>query len=243
MQQKHLSWLGIILGLIGLALSPLRWAAFVFAPLLIVSLIAWAWSSGWRVRSPLRRVKPVPPRTPQEEERLNETREVRDALTQLLHARCRPAVQKLVALCQDLVGVLQERGEPAFSLGLLTEMYPLMEIEHAERKLRRRLEGVFWDETEHVELARFARDMDLEKQSASQLALDFFFYFVEYERLYWWVKRFAQILSIDSEDDRRFNDWRRLHEQVVDQLREILARPELGSLRDDFEKHIAEMEK
>jgi hypothetical protein len=178
-----------------------------------------------------------------EQERQAATRKVKDALTQLFHARARPAATKLREIVSSFAEELKGRPEPFPTCGMFTDLYVVREFERAEIKLRRALEGILWDwkeiqKPESEGLRRRIYEMDVEKQTAHDLGLEFYLYYSDYQILHLMAERLALILGIDPENNDRFAEWRKLDEGLTSRLRDVLAYPELASFRDDFEERI-----
>jgi hypothetical protein len=240
----HLAWAGIaatlLVGAAGLV-PVLPWLALAVGLIGLACFTAWATLSGWRIRNPLWRLAKAKQSTRAEQQQQAATRKVKDELTHLFHARAHPAARKLREIVSSLTEELKRRPEPFATSGLLAEAYALPNWERTEGRLRRALEGPLWDEMQKPEneaLRRFMYEMDIEKQTAHDLGLEFFFYYSDYRFLLFIARRLAPILEINPDHDERFVGWRKLDEELTSRLRDVLAFPELASFRDDFEKWI-----
>jgi hypothetical protein len=188
-------------------------------------------------------------KTPTAEElrRVEATGRLREAMTQMFHAKARPAAEKLREIVSGFATALKERPEPYYTLGLMVEMYTLPGSERAENKLRTSLEGVAWDMDDEASevFRRFVMELDNEKQTPHSLGLDLYFFYSNYRLLSAEAKRLARVVDM-SQDlqlpveviEPMFKDWQRLDLELTSRLREVLASTELANLRDDFEERI-----
>lgn len=238
-RQEHLSWAGInltlLIGLLSGVLTDNELLAVMSGICLIACLAIWGWVCGWRVRSPVMRQGPT-----QDDAatlaKVEETRKVKDALTELFHARLKQAVSQLRGITTAYADELEKRPDPYLTLGQLVQLHWVAHSERGEGNLRRVLEGVMWDWPEaSASSRRFVYDMDVRRQEPSDLHWALYFYYVEYRILLAGTKRLARLLEVDLARDERFARWGKLDDELTSELRTILARSEMASLRTMLE--------
>lgn len=238
-----LTIVGLVAALIGQDVLVALAAGLVF--ILIMVLLVWLFMAGWRLRNPFHLLpRPEPPktRTPAEEARREATRQIKSEMTQLFHAKARPAVSRIRDILGGLATEMQERPNPYFTTGQMVETHLLRGIEEQESKLRRVLEGVFWEEREKGELGAldaFIAERDLDKQKPDDFGHEFYLYYGDYRILWAFVMRLSTMLDKDIEQDSRYLAWQGLDYELTTRLRELLARnPALVGFRADFEDMI-----
>jgi hypothetical protein len=237
MDNKHFGFLSLALGLLTLVLGTFQVLALVVGlPLLVACLLAWAFTSGWRVRSPIWRKQP-PERDLAKEEEMANTRRVKDALTELFHARMKQAVAQLRGITTTLAADLEALPEPHHTVGQLVRLHWVDSSARGEGKLRTTLEGLMWDDPKaSASLRQFVYERDIERQSTSELHWEFYLFYVDYRILVAATQRFARLAEVDLASNPQFVEWQRLDDALTIRLRDVIAKPEMAGLRERLEE-------
>lgn len=168
--------------------------------------------------------------------RIASTRKVKDALTQLFHARAKQAVGQLRSVSKAFAEELESRPDPYHTCGQLASLYLVGNSERGDGKLRNVLEGISWDMKDASEsLGRRIYEMDVRRQKPGDLHWAFYSYHADYQLLLAGTKRLAALLEVDLSADSRFVQWQRLDDDFTSKLRDVLAMPEMADLRDMLE--------
>jgi hypothetical protein len=161
---------------------------------------------------------------------------VKNALTELLHARARPSAVRLRGIVAGFADRLKEMPDPYYTVGQLVQLHWVKKSEREEGTLRGELEGFTWDMKDaDDDFKKFVRDMDAEKQTPGALHWAFFRYYTDYKILLAGARRLARLLDVDLTTHTDFLEWRRLDDALSVQLRDVAARHEMAGLRELLE--------
>jgi hypothetical protein len=217
----------LLLGLLGLTDLPdwVKTGALVLAGVLG---LYWLWlvlSPRFGVQSPVVRKRPPAGPTPEDQERMNTVRHLKENLRGFFHSWGNPAMQRALSVAHALVDEMNRRESPWPTCGVLFSHSAIDKAESAETRYRREVEGTFWNDDDVSEsLKAFGFERDVETQKPLFIALELLFYVMDYGLLIQWNYLIAGLLGGEVSQP---NGWRRAHAMLVERLQELLGIPEM----------------
>jgi hypothetical protein len=168
------------------------WAALALA-------VFWVWLVArpyLRLQWPIARKKKVPAPSAADQERMDTVRHLKETFLAFFHSWGSPAMEQALLVARELAAKMGGRQEPWPTCAALFRSV-IRDAESAEGKLRKELEGTFWDSDVSESVRKRTFEMDVEKQDPLLLGVDLFLYLGDYDILIKWNDRIAQRLGGD----------------------------------------------